>query len=339
MQMRKGFEIFNFVRAVFIFLSVSIIFSQSLYAQDDVIRVDTNLVTVPVIVLDREGRYVTNLRKENFQIFEDGVEQEVALFEPVEQQITVLLLLDVSSSMFNDLEGLTKSASAFLGQLRPNDQVMIATFNDSVDVLFDFKSVNDVRNMKKLRVKLNGLPPVTMVYDAVEFGLKKMKKINGRKAIVLFSDGVGSGLSASARSNLRDAEENEALIYTVQFNTLVLPPGYKLTERDSKRIKQNNETATQYMSELAAKTGGQHFQMDNIADLEKTFAQIAAELGQQYSLSYYSTQSGKKGERRQIKVKVNIPNTAVRARDSYIVGASKKTSKKIITERLTNHWT
>jgi VWFA-related protein len=337
MRVRHRFGDFNFTPFIFILLFILFYFQGNSYSQntkpnenrqnetqEDVIRVDTSLVTVPISVLDREGRYITNLRKEDFQIFEDGVEQEVALFESVEQQITVLLLLDVSGSMYNDLGSLMNAASNFLGQLRPNDQVMIATFSDEVNVLFDFKSVKDVRNGKKLHIKINGLPPVTMVYDAVEFGLKKMKKTRGRKAIVLFSDGVGSGYRASAKSNIRDAEENEALIYTVQFDTLVIPPGYKLTEKDSERIKQNNETASWYMSELATKTGGRHFQMDNIADLAKTFGEVADELGRQYSLGYYPKTEGKKGDRRQIKVKVKQPNLSVRARNSYIVEPQNK---------------
>jgi VWFA-related protein len=77
------------------------------------------------------------------------------------------------------------------------------------------------------------------------------------------------------------------------------------------------------MRNLAQKTGGRHYQVENISNLAETFAQVAKELGQQYSLGYYPKQSGKKGERRQIKVKVKIPNMAVRARDSYIVGTSK----------------
>jgi VWFA-related protein len=340
MRVQNRFEEFKFTAFIFILLFILFGFQNIGYSQntkpdenrqnetqEDIIRVDTSLVTVPISVLDREGRFVTNLKKEDFQIFEDGVEQEVALFETTEQSVTVLLLLDVSGSMFNDLGGLTNATSNFLSQLRPNDKVMVATFNEWVDVLCGFKSVKDLRSDKKLRVKIDGRPPVTMVYDAVEFGLKKMKKIRGRKAIVLFSDGKGSGYNASAKSNIHDAEENEALVYTVQFNTFVIPLGYKLTKKDSERIKQENETATLYMSELATKTGGRYFQMDNIGDLEKTFRLVAEELRQQYSLGYYPKQIGKEGERRQIKVRVKIPNLAVRARDSYVVGNSKNVRK------------
>jgi hypothetical protein len=111
MRMKNRFEEFNFAVAVFILLFISIIFSKTVYAQNEIIRIDTNLVTVPITVLDREGRYVTNLKKEDFQIFEDGVEQEVAVFEPIEQPFTVLLLLDISGSMTYHMAELTKAAS------------------------------------------------------------------------------------------------------------------------------------------------------------------------------------------------------------------------------------
>ena len=151
------------------------------------------------------------------------------------------------------------------------------------------------------------------------FAQKMMKKIRGRKAIILFSDGRGSGLNASAKSNLRDAEEQEVLIYTVQFGAFSLPSPYV----DEKRFFKWREIANSYMRDLARKTGGRHYQIENITDLGNTFGEIADELGRQYSLGYYPKTEGKKGERRQIKVKVRQPNLSVRARDSYVVGSKK----------------
>lgn len=337
---QKAFKRFNAVVIILILLFVLVVFQSDAYAQEsktvqynqsenheDIIRVDTNLVTVPATVFDRHGRYVTNLKKEDFQIFEDGVEEEIALFEPVEQKFTVLLLLDVSGSMFNDLGSLTNAASTFLNQLRPNDQVMVATFNEWVDVLFDFKSVEDLRSEKKLRFKIDGRPPVTMIYDAVEFGLKKMKKIRGRKAIILFSDGLGSGYRASVKSTLRDAEENEAIIYTVQFDTFseTLHPHVNKKAAYKKYYK-DLDVANNYMRDLAQATGGRKYQIEDIVNLGGTFAQIAAELGRQYSLGYYPKESevGQKRQIRQIKVKMRQPNLVVRARNSYVMEPQKK---------------
>jgi VWFA-related protein len=150
--------------------------------------------------LDRDGRYITNLKKEDFQVYENGVEQEVTLFETVEQPVTVLLLLDLSGSMIKDLAQLTDASNAFVNQLRPNDKLMVATFDERVHLLFNAKSVKEVRERKKLPLKINGSAPETMVYDAVEFSIKKMKKISGRKAIILFSDGMGKAQKAISKT-------------------------------------------------------------------------------------------------------------------------------------------
>ena len=300
-----------------IFILILVIFAKGTVAQDDIIRVDTNLVAVPVTVLDHDGRYVTNLKKEDFQIFEDGVEQEIALFEPIEQQFTVFLLLDVSGSMVFDMNDLANAANTFVGQLRPNDNIIAATFAEQTEVIFKSMSVNDFRNKKKFRLKVIGLPPVTMVYDAVEFALKKVKKIQGRKAIILLSDGIGSGFSASAKSNFRDAEEGESLIYTISFDTNINSQSrYESKKQFEKRLEQA-EFARNYMRDLAQKTGGRNFQIENVSNLEQTFGEVANELGRQYSLGYYpkSSITGRK----QIKVKIRQPNLIVRARSSYVV--------------------
>lgn len=310
MQARKAF-------IIALFLFVLTIFQRSGYAQDEVIRVDSNLVTVPATVFDRDGRYVTNLKKEDFHVFEDGVEQEIEFFEPVESSITVYLLLDVSGSVTEYAAEIANAASVFIKQLRPDDQVSAATFAYNVRELFQAKKVKDINK----RIKVQQFPgdPGTLVYNAVEFAIKKIKKNPGRKAIILFSDGVNDGSAESATSNLREAEEQEASIYTVQFGAFALPSQYV----DKKKFYKWQETANWYVRELAARTGGRHFQLEKISDLSKTFGEIADELGRQYSLGYYPKIEGKKGERRQIKVKVRQPNLAVRARESYVFEESK----------------
>ncbi len=321
--MQNRFEKFNLVCTIFILLFVYTIFSITIYSQDDVIRVDTNLVTVPVTVLDREGRYITNLKKEDFQIFEDGIKQETVSFDSVEQSFTVFLLLDVSGSMSYHLAELTQAANALVRQLRPDDQVSAASFANDLYILLKPTKVSELR--KDIKIQQRPGDSYTRIYDAIDDALKQMKKIRGRKAIVLFSDGAGDGIFSSAKDNFRNAEENETLIYTVQFNTFPSVP-HPVTNK--KKFYESIEEANKYMLDLARITGGRPYQIEKIADLEKTFELIAKELSQQYSLGYYPKQPGKKGERRQIKVKVTVPNTAVRARDNYVVGSSKKNRQK-----------
>ncbi len=308
---RFGFAVITLVM-LFAFVTLKIC-----YAQDEPIRVETDLVRVPATVLDRDGRYITKLKKEDFQIFEDGVEQEIDYFESTEQPFTILLLLDVSGSMKAFLGNLALAANVFVRKLRPDDKLIVVTFSDQINTLLEPTKIKDFEGRIKLKQKL--LEGDTILYDAVERALKKMRKIQGRKAIVLFSDGVGTGL-ATAKGTIRTAEEQEALIYTIKFGTdPVERPSYANRKSYFKRV----EEIEGYMRDLAVKTGGRNYQIEVISDLESTFGTIADELGQQYSLGYYPKTEGKKGERRKIKVKVRQPNLAVQARNGYVVGSNK----------------
>ena len=105
-----------------------LVFARTNYGQDEVVRVDTSLVTIPATVLDRDGRYLTKLKKEDFQIFEDNVEQKVEFFEPTDAPVTILFLIDVSSSMSPHKENLTAALNDIFKRLRPNDQIMAESF-------------------------------------------------------------------------------------------------------------------------------------------------------------------------------------------------------------------
>jgi Ca-activated chloride channel homolog len=292
--------------------------------QDDVVRVDTNLVTVPVVVLDREGRYVATLRKEDFRISEDEIEQSIASFAPVEQPFTILFLLDVSGSIFR-LVDVARAANAFASQLRPDDQLMAISFSDTtwVNVLLQPTKISDLH--RQIRLRSGNNRGDTLIYDAVDDALKRMNKIRGRKAIVLFSNGRGNGLFATTKSTLRKAEEQDALIYTVQFDTLVpvVLPSFVNREEVVKRF----EKAKNYMSNLAQKTGGRYFEIETLPDLKTAFGQVAEELRRQYTLGYYPKTKLEAGQRRQITVRVRLPNLVVRARDSYIVDKDRVKTK------------
>ncbi|MCM3871402.1 MAG: VWA domain-containing protein [Pyrinomonadaceae bacterium] len=277
---------------------------------------DTNLVTIPASVVDRDGRYITNLGKEDFQIFDEGVEQQIAFFAPVDHPFTILLLIDTSGSMTPHMEDLVRAANAFVNQLRPDDQLIAASFSDSAWVT-TLREVTKVRDLKKgIKLASRTGDHDTMIYEAVDHALKRMKKVRGRKAIVLFSDGVGTGYTATAKGNLRDAEEQDALIYTVQFGTFTVePPSYVSKEVYFKRVEEINA----YMRDLAKKTGGRHYRIESVSDLSKTFGQVADELRRQYSLGYYPKTKLEPGQRRQIKVRVRLPSLVVQARGSYLV--------------------
>jgi Ca-activated chloride channel family protein len=289
-------------------------------------KVSTNLITVPAIVMDRNGRYFPNLRKEDFRIFEDGVEQQISYFASVEKPFTVALMLDVSGSTQLQLSQIRDAANTFVSRLRLNDRMMAVSFDGQVHVLTEPASVSSIRQTK-LRI-----PPVmdgTVLYDAVELTLKRMAQIPGRKAIVLLTDGVDENSHTSTlQSTLADIAEQDVLIYTVQYNTLPQLPqrlsiikNEKARRKVQERLMKGYALSEPYLRELAEKTGGRFYKADDLRDVGPAFAAITAELGVQYSLGYYpKTNSG--SSERAIKVRVRYPNLVVRARDSYSTGTA-----------------
>ena len=320
--------------------------------EGDVVRIDTNLVTVPVSVLDREGRFISDLRREQFNVFENGVEQKLAYFEPTEKPFTVALLLDTSGSTFFHLWEIKEAAINFAKQLRPQDRVLVVTFDRLVMLLTE--ATNDLNVVTEViqRNAITGFS--TRLYDALDLVIKaRLNKIDGRKAIVLFTDGVDTGsYQATYESTVREVEELDALIYPIQYDTTDFVDAQTRTNttietttiksrnfppRSSSRVTYGTPKASgpgtsigdykladQYLHKLATKTGGQLYVANDRTQLSEAFSKIAEELRHQYSLGYYPQTTLQSGERREIKVRVDQPNVAVRARDSYVQRVSAK---------------
>jgi VWFA-related protein len=185
--------------------------------EGDVLRVDTSLVTVPVSVLDRQGRFISNLKQDDLCIFENGVEQSIAYFE---RRVFVhrRLILDALLRPAH-LEDIREAAIAFAKQLRPQDRVLIVSFSDEVLLLTE--ATNDL-NLVETVIDDNVNPGnSTRLYDAVDLTIReRMNKIKGRKAIVLFTDGVDtSSQQATYHTTLSEVEELAALIYPIQYDT------------------------------------------------------------------------------------------------------------------------
>lgn len=281
---------------------------------EEAITVETNLVTIPVAVTDRNGFFVSNLNQADFKIFEDGVEQEVAYFGASDKPFTVVLLIDVSRSTRYKIEEIQAAAAAFVRQLKPQDRVVVIQFDDRVKVLSELTSDQDQINKAIART---GFGDGTSIYEAVDFSLhKQLEKIEGRKAIVLFTDGVDTtSEKASFESTVRDAEESGAVVFPIYYNTFSNSFGGTANVEYAR--------GRSYLTELAAATGGKMVRPESTPNgLTTAFESIAEELRRLYSIGYYPSTSGPAGERRQIKVRINRPKLVIRARDSYIVGGS-----------------
>ena len=317
--------------------------------EGDVVRVNTTLVTVPVSVVDRQGRYIPHLRREDFRLFENGVEQEIAYFDSTEKPFTVALLLDTSGSTRFHLWEIKEAAITFANQLRPDDRVLVVTFNDEVLLLTE--ATNDREVIEAVITYNARTGNATRLYDAIDLVIReRLSKIAGRKAIVLFTDGVDTASQlATYESTIHEAEELDALIYPIQYDTYedvraqygsggaIVIGGWPFpgNRRSSGGIlnwpspgggtsvpgasRAAYARADRYLHELAGKTGARLYRADDAGQLRQAFTMIAEELRRQYSIGYYpKTPPSFAGERRQIKVRVRQPNFVVRARDSYI---------------------
>lgn len=298
------------------------------FDENDTVRVSTNLITVPAEVMDRSGRYIGNLRKHDFRVFENGVEQELAYFAAVEQPFTVALLLDVSGSTQTRLQAIRSAANAFIKRLRPNDRLLLVSFDGKINVLTEAVTLNELRK-KKLR--LDAVNDGTLLYDTVSFVLnQRLAGIGGRKAIVLLTDGVdGGSKKGSYKQTLRDLEESDVVIYTVQYNTLPDLPARlsqiinpKARAHTHARMLKEYAVGANYLEALARKTGGRLQKAESLSDVPAAFAAITEELGRQYSLGYYPKGQVRAGEKRDIKVRTRSSNFVVRARQSYVASAS-----------------
>jgi len=185
---------------------------------DGVLRVETNLVTMPVSVLDREGRFIAGLQQRDFKIFENGSEQKVEYFQSVEQPFTVVLMIDVSPSTQWQIEDIQRAADTFIDQLRPNDKVLVLSFDERVHIL---SNVTNDRYQLHNAIRRSRFGDGTSLYEAVDHVLEQeLSQIQGRKAVVLFTDGVDTtSNSATYDSTLKTAEESDALFYPIRFDT------------------------------------------------------------------------------------------------------------------------
>ena len=183
----------------------------------ETVKIDTDLVTVPVVATDANGVYVADFRQEEFVIAEDGVPHKIAFFGKVSMPFHVVLMLDTSSSTQDKLRLIQQAATAFVEQLQPADRVKVISFDDQVRDLNEFTN-----NRETLRTAINGTRSGsgTKVYDAIELALNTVRRVQGRKAIVLFSDGMDwHSDKASFNSTVRYLDEEGVIVYPIRYDT------------------------------------------------------------------------------------------------------------------------
>ncbi len=258
-------------------------------------KVNVKLVNVFVTVLDQQGSPVGGLQKDNFKLLEDGIPQTISVFSrESELPLSIVLAIDVSLSTKKDLQLELQSARKFVHSIvRPQDGLALFEFSETVDQLTKFTSNLNTINNGLSRVH-NGA--ATALYDAVYLGSQALAKRDGRKVMVVITDGGDTVSQTNYQEALRAAQESEALVYS-----LIVTP----IEADAGRDLGGEHALIQ----MSQDTGGKHYYASGIAQLDKAFEQISEELRTQYLLAYYPSRRIADGDFRQIKVdvKADVP--------------------------------
>jgi Ca-activated chloride channel family protein len=311
-------------------------------ADGQTIQVQVEMVSLPVVVSDRNGRRVADLQKEDFQVFEDRVPQKIEGFEATDEPITVALALDTSGSMEKRLAFLQNEAIHFVNLLHPDDSVAVMSFDDDVRLLEDF-SIDRKRNAYGIKSTRTG--GNTAIYEAVWLALEEvLEPVRERNALVLFTDGVDTASrKASMKETLQLAKETHATIYGIYFNTerdmqvmqrsgggvggisLPMPPVIGMPGPPSPGSTSSEYIAgRQYVQELAQNSGGLLFDALKLEDLGPAFEGIAKELASQYSLGYYSTNLKRDGKFRNVEVRIKRPGLTARTKKGYFAPKAAK---------------
>lgn len=302
---------------------------------DDVIKVDSSIVRLNVGVADRQGRPVTNLSRENFTLFEDGVKQDISRFDPTVAPFSVVMLLDMSGSTLGFREVIRQSAFRFIDALAPEDRVAVVEFNDRVNLRNDFtvnrKSIANSINAANGRGK-------TQLYKALDFALGKLSKEgNRRKAVIVLTDGADSSLREVDRNVLEKVNETEianaikpeasagfnAILsksdsQSVTIYPLALPTGDPSKLAEPTPVQTALYTASRArLQMLAERTGGTFNAINRLEDMGRIYATVAADLRALYTIEYAPLDTNRNGKWRQIKIEVTNNELISRTRPGY----------------------
>ncbi len=259
------------------------------------LRVDTTLVQIPVAVTDSLNRFVLGLQKEDFHLFEDSIEQNVAHFSGEDAPLSIGLVFDESGSMDYKLRTSQAAVAQFLKTMNADDEAFLVEFSDAAKVSVGFTaSTGEIREALK-NAKPGGL---TAMLDGINLALHEMKKAkNSRKAIVIISDGGDNHSQYTAAQIEALVREADVQIYAMGVFEPSLPLGLSAEEVSGPRL----------LSEISTQTGGRAFSAALGSDLPSVAARIAVELRNQYVLGYYPKNQSRDGKYRHVEVKLVQP--------------------------------
>ena len=277
-------------------------------APNATLRVDSNLVLIPVTVTDPLNRFVTGLERENFKLFEDKKEQEISAFSSEDAPLSIGVIFDCSGSMGRKLEKSRLAVTQFFKTANPDDEFFLVQFNDSADMIQGF-----TRNLEEIQNRLTFTQSKgrTALLDAIYLALNEMKKAkNPRKALLVISDG-GDNSSRYTENEIRArVKEADVQVY-----------GIGIYEPVAARGRTPEEAAGQgLLTELAEITGGRQYPVDNVNELPDIAAKIGVELRNQYVLGYSPKNQDRDGKYRKVQVRLVQPPRMPQLRSSHKMG-------------------
>ena len=298
---------------VFAILTALILATGALFGQQATFKAGTSIVPVLTTVTDTQGRLVPNLEQEEFTILDNGKPQPITLFQNETQPFTVVVMLDFSFSMTTHLDLLKQATEQFILRMLPADKGQVGAFSDKIQFSGEFTNDRDdlVAALKDLQF---GNP--TRLYDAIDASIDMLKSVEGRKIVLVFTDGDDTASRRGMGDVLDKARATETMIYAIGLESeFPIAPGRMQRTRPDRGLRK-----------LADETGGGYFELKKTTELAPTFTRVAQELHSLYTIGFQPAALDNKEHR--LDVKMKQPGQAGRARKSYIASAERLSGSK-----------
>jgi Ca-activated chloride channel homolog len=297
----------------FALLTALILASGSIFGQQATFKAGTSIVPVLTTVTDNQGRLVPNLEQEEFTVLDNGKPQPITLFQNETQPFTVIVMLDFSFSMTTHLDLLKQATEQFILRMLPADKGQVGAFSDKIQFSGEFTNDRDdlVAALKDLQF---GNP--TRLYDAIDASIDMLKNVEGRKIVLVFTDGDDTASRKGMGDVLDRAKASETMIYAIGLESeFPIGPGRMQRTRPDRGLRK-----------LADETGGGYFELKKTTELAPTFTRVAQELHSLYTIGFQPTVLDNKEHR--LDVKMKQAGQTGRARRSYIASAERLSGTK-----------
>ncbi len=275
-------------------------------AQQPTFRSSTQVVSLFATVLDGQNRLVPDLTQDDFQVLDNDKPQQITVFQSENQPITVVVMLDTSGSMTASIQLLKQAAEQFIVRLLPEDKGAVGAFNDKIELSAQFSSDRDqlITEVRDLDFG-NG----TRLFDGIAEGLNQLQGVDGRKVILVFTDGDDTSSRVGRGTVLDRARAEEVMIYAIGLESEFFDGQRTVRSRPDSALRR-----------FADETGGGYFELKRTSDLGPTFSRVAQELHSQYVLGFEAQQLD--GKVHKLTVKMKQAGMTARARRSYVASAA-----------------